>query len=380
MKLLEKILVPIHLNNVCQKQLDTAVQLAQKFNSKIFLFNVLPEEAKLESINSYINQYVKVEMDKIVKKLSYAEDKIEKRIGYGNTFDQIINISESENVNLILIANQPNADGEAIIIDVLSEKLVRKSNKPVWLVKPDNAVIPKNILCPIDFSDSSERALNNAIKIAKTFQAKLTVLNVFQPLQESFSVRLNADYQQENDNLKLENKINLDRFLEQFNFIDVDFTLKVINGKPAKKIVRFAKKNQIDLIFMGATGKSYLQRVLLGSVTELVLRELPASMIINKAENLLDLKIESDISSLEKHLSQAKKLEELGYYEEAIEQLKICLHINDLHLPTLYKLSKLYKKLGNHEISENYKQKSIEVLNRLWDKKIEFDLRKGLKF
>ncbi len=45
-------------------------------------------------------------------------------------------------------------------------------------------------------------------------------------------------------------------------------------------------------------------------------------MIVMKDENLIDLKIDSDISTLEKHLNQAIKLEETGFYQEAIEQLK----------------------------------------------------------
>lgn len=103
-------------------------------------------------------------------------------------------------------------------------------------------------------------------------------------------------------------------------------------------------------------------------------------MIVMKAENLLDLKIESDISTIEKHLDQAIKLEEAGYFYEAAEQLKTCLLINDLHLPVLKRLSNLYEKLGEKELAENYQDKFNEVLRRIWDKKIEFDIRRGLNY
>ncbi len=380
MKLLEKILVPIDLDNQSNiKHIETAISLAKRFNSKVLLQHVLPQEAKLNSINSLILKYVDEELDNILKQVTEAGVNAEKIISYGNPFEQILSIAESEDVNLIITYKSPQNNDNPSNMDIISEKLLRKSIKPVWFVKRGNEDIPNTIMCPVDFSGASERALQNAIKIARTFQCKLHVINVFEPLQENFSPRYNINYDDENNKLENANTLELDAFLEKFNFTDVDFEINILKGKPNKEIIEFAKNNEIDLIFIGATGKSYLQRILLGSITEMVIKALPCSIVITKEENILDLKIDKDISVLEKHLHQAEKLEEAGYYHEAINQLKICLQLNDLHLPTLNKLSKIYNKLGEKELAENYKLKSIDVLNRLWDKKIELDLRKGLK-
>ena len=128
---------------------------------------------------------------------------------------------------------------------------------------------------------------------------------------------------------------------------------------------------------MGANGKSLLQRVFLGSVTEMVIRQLPGSMVITKSENILNLKIDFEISEIEKHFTNAMQLEKTGYYEDAIDQLKICLQINDLHIPALNALIKLYIKVGKKDLSEMYSKKLDEILRRLWDKKIEMEIRKN---
>lgn len=378
MKLLEKILVPVDIEKVSNEQLEVAVKLAENFGSKIILLCVLPEEAKLDSIKKYIENFTKTEIEKVINSMSYPREKIDFIIEYGNRFNKIISLSESENVNLIVNINQKSDSDNGAQIDVLSEKLVRKSAKPVMIVKPGTNIVPKTILCPVDYSNSSERALKNAVKIARAFNSKLFIMNVYEPLEENFSKRLDIDFDEENKKQQAINKQQFESFLSQFNFTELDYETIIANGNPELVISEFVARNLIDLIFMGATGKTFIQRLLLGSVVESTLRELPASMIVTKAENLLDLKIEADISSLEKHLIQAKKLEELGYYDEAIDQLKLCLQINDLHVPALHRLSNLYSKQGEKELAENYMKKANEILRRIWDKKIEFEIRKGL--
>ena len=379
MRLLEKILVPVRINETSAEQLNVAIQLANKFHSQVILLHVLPIEAKKDSINSLIMKYVDDDFKKVLDNLIKKGIHAEKRIGYGNMFDQIISVAEIENVNLILMVNDMEYIDDNYKIDVVAEKLIRKSQKPIWIVKSGSNTIPDNILCPVDFSDASERALNNAIKISRTFQSKLFVITVFEPLEENFSMRYNIDYKKENEILENETKKKFEDFIKKFNFTDVDYETKLIRGKTHEKIIAFAAKNNIDLIFMGATGKSLIQRVLLGSVTEMVIRELPSSMIITKSEDILNLRIDFEISEIEKHFTDAMKLEKTGYYKEAIDQLKICLEINDLHIPALNALIKLYNKIGEKELSETYSKKLDEILSRLWDKKIELEIKKNYR-
>ena len=167
--------------------------------------------------------------------------------------------------------------------------------------------------------------------------------------------------------------------MDGFNFIDLDHQTLILKGKPYKEITKYVNESGIDLLLMGTTGKSLLQRFFIGGVTEMVLRHLPCSIVTTKSANLLNLKIDDDISNLEKHFKQAEKLQETGFYKEAIEQLKICLQINDLHIPAISALIKIHSKLGQKEPAEDYNKKLNEILKRLWDKKIELEIRKNFK-
>ena len=64
----------------------------------------------------------------------------------------------------------------------------------------------------------------------------------------------------------------------------------ILEGSPADEIVDFAEKNDIDLIVMGTQGKSAIQRFLIGSVAENVVRHSKRSVLVVRrktAENVL---------------------------------------------------------------------------------------------
>ena len=380
MKLLEKILVPVTLEEGRNSHLETALELANTFKSQLIIIHVLPEEAKHESVNQYVLKYVEKDLDGLMEDSHLKDVSVKRVVEYGNTFDRIITTAEDEDVNLILFSNFIEKQNGNFSMDLVAEKLVRKSNKPVWVVKEGEKAFPNAMLCTVDFSDASRRALNNAVKIARTFKKRLYILNIMKPVENNFSPRYSIDFEKENERIAKENKMLFEKFLSEFNFTDVDYETQVEKGDPASAILSFVSGSNIDLLFMGATGKTFLQRVLLGSVTEKLIRELPSSMVITKSESILNLKIDSDISEIEKHLSNAKRLEETGYYEEAIHQLKLSIQKNDLHIPALNALARLYDKTGDKELSETYKQKIDAILRRLWDKKIEVEIKKQLGY
>ena len=63
---------------------------------------------------------------------------------------------------------------------------------PVWVANLNDDIGFKNIICPVDFSDTSKRALENAIILAKDFKAALRILAVYEPFSNA-SARLNLD-------------------------------------------------------------------------------------------------------------------------------------------------------------------------------------------
>src|SRR5262245_16519777 len=137
----------------------------------------------------------------------------------------------------------------------------------------------KQILCPVDFSDSSNRSLDHAVALAQWYDATLTVLHVA-PTFEPMPVRSELGYP-----IQIVNPLTRDEVVAVMrNHLDVagrprDVIPTARDGDPSTTIIDEALTRKADLIVMGTHGRRGFKRLLLGSVTEAVLREAPCHVL-----------------------------------------------------------------------------------------------------
>ena len=123
------------------------------------------------------------------------------------------------------------------------------------------------ILVPIDFSEDSFNALDETLNFVKD-PNKITVIHVLSPLEAVDPAVIWATL---NDETRKKNIKNA--FYERYDKSLIDnLKLKIKIGNPSLEIVDYAKKNKIDLIVIASHGRTGLNRFLLGSVTERVVR------------------------------------------------------------------------------------------------------------
>jgi nucleotide-binding universal stress UspA family protein len=128
-----------------------------------------------------------------------------------------------------------------------------------------------SILCPIDFSGDSERALAYAMDLAKLTGARLTLLTVVDEL-------LNAATQAAGnpDTLTAQTQQELGELLARMSAggrAAGRLDIAVVVGQPAREILKRADENGSDLIVMGTQGTGGARRLVFGSTTARVLRE-----------------------------------------------------------------------------------------------------------
>lgn len=164
----------------------------------------------------------------------------------------------------------------------------------------------QSILMPYDGSNVSGEALETAEMIAKNQGAVLTVLYVHDAEKESSMwplIRISGDpyLLQSQTNLEvappplgmMENLPNKDIERIESNIPDtiisgaksrikgnLDVNYEVISGRPAKKIIKYADENEIDLIVIGSRGLSGLQKYTMGSISHKVSNEVACSIMI----------------------------------------------------------------------------------------------------
>ena len=133
----------------------------------------------------------------------------------------------------------------------------------------------KRILAPIDGSEHSTRAAEAAIELARTFKAELILLHVARQydLPDQLKDYIKAEHLTAHDMLAIDEATK--RVIADVKVDAEKMGLKKIKtvfreGKPARSIVDYAKKAQVDAIVMGSRGLSELESVLLGSVSHKV--------------------------------------------------------------------------------------------------------------
>jgi nucleotide-binding universal stress UspA family protein len=132
----------------------------------------------------------------------------------------------------------------------------------------------KRILYPTDFSSYSNQAYFHAVALAENHQASLTILYVYAPGFGTPELAGDGDADRRYWREQLEQIRPVD------NRIPVHHVF--LEGDPASEIVRYAADAAIDLIVMGTHGRTGLERLLMGSVAEKVMREAPCSILVVK--------------------------------------------------------------------------------------------------
>jgi nucleotide-binding universal stress UspA family protein len=132
----------------------------------------------------------------------------------------------------------------------------------------------KKILVPTDFSEPAGEGFRRACELAEYFGAALDVIHVILPIPVmpaghgavSFNV---ADYQKEMESVA---KTRLQEVIAAANCPSVPMTPFIREGNVAEEIAMAAEDHHVDLIVMATHGYSGWKKLLLGSVTERVVR------------------------------------------------------------------------------------------------------------
>jgi len=130
----------------------------------------------------------------------------------------------------------------------------------------------KKILCPIDHSDGSKEALKYAVSFAMKNEAKLYLLHIIDIRSFDESIDTMAA-QIPNDETIKQLKTKLFECIPEEIRSDMQIEALVVQGIPFAEIISIAKGNNVDMIVMGTHGRTGLAHIMIGSVSEKVVRK-----------------------------------------------------------------------------------------------------------
>lgn len=143
---MKNILIPIEFDNIAQKLIDTGIELAEKFDSKIWLIHIAAPEPDFVQYTSGTGpnneREARASALKKERKLiqKYAEDLNKKGVTttalmvQGQTIETIMEKVEALKVDLIITGNNKHGFIYKLFIESVSEEIIKKSKIPVLLV------------------------------------------------------------------------------------------------------------------------------------------------------------------------------------------------------------------------------------------------------
>jgi nucleotide-binding universal stress UspA family protein len=127
------------------------------------------------------------------------------------------------------------------------------------------------ILVPTDGSTETERAVEHAAELAAAHGAELHAVYVVNSATFA-GLHMETSWEGVSEVLREEGESALDRVEDIAGSYGVEVTTTLLDGSPSKRIVEYAEGDDCDLVVMGTHGRGGIDRLLLGSVAEGVVR------------------------------------------------------------------------------------------------------------
>lgn len=261
---MKTIIVPVDFSEFSEYSLEAAAALARKTGANILTVHML----ELATVHAYGSDTMEDRMSRGIYFIKRAEQefdlfldkpflegiKVTPIIRQFKVFSELGEVAKENHADLIVMGSSGIS---GIFVGSNTEKVVRHSKVPVLVVKkkPTHWKLNK-VIFATDFSDSSIPALQKATKMLQSFNPDFKILNVSLP-GDSFREREDLNAEVENFLLKADGNLNR---LSQVHYIT--------DRSAEDGILKYARREDADLIVITTHGRTGLSRFFQGSISE----------------------------------------------------------------------------------------------------------------
>ncbi len=273
---LRKLLVAVDGSELDSSLINFAKYITEtSVTDTIYFVNVLrhlhiPPEVEKEFPNMLENAINdrKLQLEKSVKKtLGDIPVKVEYVVEHGQPGKRLLAMTEKYNIDLIIAGRKSELKGS----NVLVQRLTRRATCSLLIVPEKSAPYPLRILVPIDFSKYAQNALEQAIIMASRTKDEVEILcqNVYNvPAGYHYTGKTFEEFQ---DIMKNHASRNFEQFISEINLLDqkvnAEYTLDK-DEDPVADIYEKAINAKVDLIAIGAKGRTASTALFIGSMAE----------------------------------------------------------------------------------------------------------------
>lgn len=198
----------------------------------------------------------------------------------------ILSYADEIDADLIVMGTHGRHGAARLLMGSVAEAVARHASCPVLTVRADARSVKeenvKTILVPVDFSETSQLAIRYAESLGHLYHAGIELLHVAEEMPYPYfyvPTESNVLLERMNRSREALAKLAADSLTS-----DIHHTISVRSGRVATEILDHARQQEAGLLVIGTHGLSGLERLLLGSTAEQVIREACCPVFVVKSK------------------------------------------------------------------------------------------------
>ena len=277
---IKNILVPVDFSPPSRLAVNYGISLARKLRAKLTLLHVVESGATLiAGFPPRRTNLAKEYWDQALRMLSALvgpedQDDLDLLVlmKSGEVKDEIFRTIADQHADVVVMGTHGRGLFGRWLIGSVTEAMLRKVSIPILTVCRSMQPLSFNrILFATDLSESSKRKFGFVLDLARTLRSDVTLLHVLEPVSVTYGGGEMAEYV--NRHNAKEARAELDRLIPELTPEDIRIDAAVVDGSAAEEILKSAELNGADLIMITVQPKGIVERALLGTTAERVIRE-----------------------------------------------------------------------------------------------------------
>jgi len=267
------------------------LSLALQFNASLVLTNIVPASTAL--VYTFPTESFAFEREQVKQAKSTLpslipgeyRDRVNLQtiVKVGEVRNELMGIINDEKIDLLVMGTHGRNAVERFLLGSLTERMLRKLSVPILTVSHldptkelhTNGPVPlRHVLYATDLSDSAEIGLKFSAELARGAGARLTVLHVMKPIDAIYWGAEGGYLLDELESLREDAQKRLKLSIPEEIYKDkvLKVTPVMLEGDAYREILALADEQDVDMIVMNLQGKTAVERAILGSTAERVIR------------------------------------------------------------------------------------------------------------
>ena len=270
----KKIMVPVDFSEPSKKAVNYGLSLASEFKSRLVLTHIA-------AFDTAIYDKAKLQLLQLIPADYRDQLDFEIIVKAGDIRQELLAIVDENEIDLVVMGSRGRSYFERMLLGSVTERMLRKLHVPILTVShldPEKelhepGIVPlQRIVYATDLAEGSQIGLEFSIRLARELNAHLTVVHVVQAfdvvahgLETAFAPDYNAE-------ARVHAAERLSQVVSLVSDGSVPITTVLADGVPYEAINRIAAQKNADLIVINLQGKGLLDRALIGTTAERVIR------------------------------------------------------------------------------------------------------------